>query len=64
MEGNTNYEIDTSVVIDMMNGISQSVTSFVTGALPILGGIGCAVLVFFLGRMVFRLIKSWMSAGK
>lgn len=65
MEGGTNsYQIDTSVITQMMTGISQSVTQFVTAALPILGGIGCAVLVFFLGRMVFRLIKSWMSAGK
>lgn len=64
MEGGGSYSIDTTAIESMMSGISTSISDFVTAALPILGGIGCAVLVFFLGKMIFRLIKGWMSAGK
>lgn len=63
MEG-SNYQVDTTAITDMMEGIKGSLEQFIDSALPILAGIACAALVFFLGRFVFRLIKSWLSAGK
>lgn len=57
-------QIDTSAIITAMGGIRDSIQTFIGEALPILVAIGTAALVFFLGRFVFRLVKSWLSAGK
>lgn len=64
MDVNSNYSIDTQVISDMMNGIKTSLETYIDNAFPILAGIGCAALVFYLGRFIFRLVKNWLAGGK
>lgn len=64
MEGENTFSVDTTAIVDMASGVKDSILDFVTAILPIVGGIAAAVLVFWLGKMVFRLIKQWMNAGK
>lgn len=62
MEGGAaDYTINTAAVTDMMSGVGDSLKSFAEAALPILGGIAAGVMIFWLGRWMFRLIKSWTS---
>lgn len=52
--------IDTTPVQDIATSITGWITSVIPIILPVLGG----VLVFFLVKWAWRVIKSFMNAGK
>lgn len=58
------YAVDTTACGEMLSGVSTSLTTFVTNSLPVLGGIASAFLVFWIGKMVFRLVKGWVNSSK
>ena len=60
-EGNSGP--DFSAATTALTDVSTSLTSWVTGAMPILVGIAGAFLIFWLGRKVFRIIKSWAGSS-
>ena len=55
---------DFSAATTALTGVSTALTAWVTTAMPTLVGIASAFLVFWLGKMVFRLVKGWTSAAK
>ncbi len=55
---------DFSAATTQLTGLSTALTTWVTAAMPILGGIAAAFMVFWLGKMVFRLVKGWTSSAK
>lgn len=55
---------DFSVVNTELQKVSEAVKTWTTSALPYILGVGGVILVFFLARLGFRLLKSMISAGK
>ena len=62
-EGGTG-SIPTTEIITNLGNLQTSLTDFVSAVLPVVVTIGGAFMAFWLGRMVFGLIKSWANAGK
>lgn len=59
--GGGSYSIDTSTVTEMLTGAQSSVSSFVSSAMPILGGIACAFAAFFLALIGWKLLKRFIN---
>lgn len=56
--------VDTTAVSTAMTQIKTDLTTWVTAALPIVLGIAGAFLVFWLGKIVIRVIKSFGNSAK
>lgn len=56
--------VDTTAVNTAMTQIKTDLTTWVTAALPIVLGIAGAFLVFWLGKIVIRVIKSFGNSAK
>ena len=56
--------VDTTAVNTAMTQIKSDLTTWVTAALPIVLGIAGAFLVFWLGKIVIRVIKSFGNSAK
>ena len=56
--------IDLSEATTALTGVKSALVDWVGDAMPILTAIAGAFLVFWLGKMVFRLVKGWTSAAK
>lgn len=52
---------DFSGAITELTNVKSGLETFASSALPILGGIAAAFMVFWLGKMIFRLVKGWAS---
>lgn len=55
---------DFSAVNTELEKVSTGVKTWVTAALPYILGIGGVMLIIFLGRLGFKMLKSMISAGK
>lgn len=53
--------IDLSEATTALTSIKTALVDWVGDAVPILVAIAGAFMVFWLGKMVFRLVKSWTS---
>ena len=60
-EGGSSASVDTSAVDTLLTGIKGDLTAWVSSAVPVLGGIAAAFLVFWLVKVVFRVIKGWAN---
>lgn len=63
-EGAGSAIVDTTAVNTAMTQIKTDLTTWVTAALPIVLGIAGAFLVFWLGKIVIRVIKSFGNSAK
>lgn len=67
-DGSTPALADVMQNISGSGGILADLTStlrdFVTAALPYVAGIGSVFMGFWLGRMIFGLVKKWANSGK
>lgn len=59
-----NALVDVTAVNTAMTQIKTDLTTWVTAALPIVLGIAGAFLVFWLGKIVIRVIKSFGNSAK
>lgn len=57
----TSAAVDTTAVNTMLTGVKTSLSGWVTSAVPILGSIAGAFLLFWLGKVVFRVVKGWAN---
>ena len=55
---------DFTAVNTELEKVSAAVKSWVTAALPYILGVGGVMLIIFLGRLGFKMLKSMISAGK
>ena len=55
---------DFSAATTQLTSVSSALADWVETAAPLLGTIAAAFLVFWLGKMLFRLVKGWASAAK
>lgn len=55
---------DFSAATTQLTSVQTALSGWVGTAAPILGTIAAAFLVFWLGKMIFRLVKGWASAAK
>lgn len=53
--------IDTSAVDTLLGNIKTDLSGWVTAALPVLGGIAAVFMVFWLGKVAFRVLKAWAN---
>lgn len=53
--------LDTTAVDALLNGLKENLTQWVTSAVPILGSIAGAFLIFWLGKVIFRVVKGWSN---
>lgn len=56
--------VDTATIDTAMTQIKTDLTTWVTAALPIVLGIAGAFMVFWLGKIVIRVIKSFGNSAK
>lgn len=57
----TSTTVDTSAVQTLLTGLNTNLGSWVTSALPVLGTIAGSFLLFWLGKVVFRVVKGWAN---
>lgn len=55
---------DFTAVITDLTSVKTALASFATSALPIFGSIAAAFLIFYVGKLGYRMVKGWMNAGK
>lgn len=55
---------DFSAATTALTGVQSALGDWVGDAMPILATIASAFLVFWLGKMIFRLVKGWASSAK
>lgn len=55
---------DFSAATTALTSIKTALVSWAGTAMPLLVAIGAAFMVFWLGKMIFRLVKGWTSAAK
>ena len=60
----TTGSYDFSAVNTELEKVSTAVKTWVTAALPYILGVGGVMLIIFLGRLGFKMLKSMISAGK
>lgn len=53
--------LDTSAVQAMLEGLKGNLSSWVTTAVPVLGAIAGSFLIFWLGKVIFRVVKGWAN---
>ena len=53
--------LDTSAINTMVTNLKTDLSSWVTSAIPILGGIAAVFMIFWLGKVVFRVLKGWAN---
>ena len=55
---------DFSAATTALTSVKTALVSWTAEAMPILVAIAAAFMVFWLGKMVFRLVKGWTSSAK
>lgn len=61
-EGSTGSSgLDTSAINTLVTNLKTDLSSWVTSAIPILGGIAAVFMIFWLGKVVFRVLKGWAN---
>lgn len=55
---------DFSGATTALTSVATALKDWAGSAMPILVGIAAAFMAFWLGKMVFRLVKSWTSSAK
>lgn len=60
-EGEAGAVLDTTAVDALLNGLKDNLGSWVTSAVPVLGSIAGAFLIFWLGKVIFRVVKGWSN---
>lgn len=60
-EGGAGSVIDTTAVDSLLTGVKDNLLSWVTAAVPVLGAIAGGFLVFWLGKVIFRVVKGWAN---
>lgn len=63
-EGSASDGPDFSAATSALTGVQSALGDWVGDAMPILATIASAFLVFWLGKMIFRLVKGWASSAK
>lgn len=53
--------VDVTAVNSLMGQIKTDLSGWVSAALPVLGGIAGCFLLFWLVKVVFRVIKGWSN---
>lgn len=53
--------LDTSAINTLVTNLKTDLSSWVTSAIPILGGIAAVFMIFWLGKVVFRVLKGWAN---
>lgn len=53
--------LDTTAINTLVTNLKTDLSGWVTSAIPILGGIAAVFMIFWLGKVVFRVLKSWAS---
>lgn len=53
--------LDTTAVDSLLEGLKGNLTTWVTTAVPVLGAIAGGFLVFWLGKVIFRVVKGWAN---
>ena len=61
-EGSTGSSgLDTAAINTLVTNLKTDLSSWVTSAIPILGGIAAVFMIFWLGKVVFRVLKGWAN---
>lgn len=61
-EGSTGSSgLDTTAINTLVTNLKTDLSSWVTSAIPILGGIAAVFMIFWLGKVVFRVLKGWAN---
>lgn len=55
---------DFSAATTALTSLKTALVAWTGTAMPIFVAIGAAFMVFWLGKMIFRLVKGWASASK
>lgn len=53
--------LDTSAIDTLISNLKTDLSGWVTSAIPILGGIAAVFMIFWLGKVVFRVLKGWAN---
>lgn len=53
--------LDTTAINTLVTNLKTDLSSWVTSAIPILGGIAAVFMIFWLGKVVFRVLKGWAN---
>ena len=53
--------LDTTAITTLVTNLKTDLGSWVSSAIPILGGIAAVFMVFWLGKVVFRVLKGWAN---
>lgn len=53
--------LDTTAINTLVTNLKTDLSGWVTSAIPILGGIAAVFMIFWLGKVVFRVIKGWAN---
>ena len=53
--------LDTTAINTLVTNLKTDLSSWVTSATPILGGIAAVFMIFWLGKVVFRVLKGWAN---
>lgn len=53
--------LDTTAITTLVTNLKTDLSSWVTSAIPILGGIAAVFMIFWLGKVVFRVLKGWAN---
>ena len=60
-EGAGNAVLNTTAVDTLLTGLKDNLLSWVTSAVPVLGSIAGGFLIFWLGKVIFRVVKGWSN---
>ena len=53
--------LDTTAINTLVTNLKTDLSGWVTSAIPILGGIAAVFMIFWLGKVVFRVLKGWAN---
>ena len=53
--------LDTTAINSLVTNLKTDLSAWVTSAIPILGGIAAVFMIFWLGKVVFRVLKGWAN---
>lgn len=53
--------LDTTAVNSLLTGLKDNLLSWVTSAVPVVGAIAGGFLIFWLGKVIFRVVKGWAN---
>ena len=53
--------LDTTAINTLVTNLKTDLSSWVTSAIPILGGIAAVFMIHWLGKVVFRVLKGWAN---